>query len=569
MTTRVVASDVLTKSKTSKTIGRNGTATIRSKTTKPLHYIVCDDPKNHSPFVNPRSAAAKQKPSEKALRGTRIKYWSWPCRSTTPSWILKSIALFDTLVVSWWIMHVLKIYDEKVPLSAKRKITFVFWEWYVWIHSLIVCEWMGFYSDQSFYNDKETVAGDVDDDTSISEEFKALSTLLYPIQFYPIDIPRIRFILSQMNSISLKDTPLKDSFERVHEAGSNNGFVAPESQRHHQSVSGLYVTNQNKNKTPSSSGGPKKIMFWIYGGAYLGGDAEGNLSLANEFLVDCDADVVFIPSYRLAPEASIDDVLWDICWAYRYLLGRVESIIEQQSSQNNDNKEGIEIIMVGLSSGGALALRLLQFLRDRSFDRPLMPSFLEPVIDDIRVISTRSSTRIGGAVLFGPYVDYRDPQPKDGSFLRNAKYDWVVTESVQYYCLPYLNGFIPLMGDDLIPSASDSTVGTKNTNGRIKYSPLSHDMNDLPPICVIVSEHEACYDMSIEIVNKARRQASATTGNRPTDVTVGVWKHMCHVFSMMQAFLPEGKASIEFVKDWIRTKTTINDNNQWINTVKH
>ena len=118
------------------------------------------------------------------------------------------------------------------------------------------------------------------------------------------------------------------------------------------------------------------------------------------------------------------------------------------------------------------------------------------------------------------------------------------------------------MGDDLIPSASGSTVGTKNTNGRIKYSPLFHDMNDLPPICVIVSEHESCYDMSIEIVNKARRQASATTGNRPTDVTVGVWKHMCHVFSMMQAFLPEGKASIEFVKAWIRTKTTINDNNQ-------
>lgn len=573
MTTRVVASDPVAKTKTSTTIDRNGTTTIRSESTRPLYYLVCDDPKNHSPFVNPR-AAAKQKYSEtnndeKALRGTRKIPWSWPSRSTTPSWILESIALFDTLFVSWWIMHALKIYHEKIPLSAKRKITFVAWEWYVWIHNLVVCQWIGFYADQSFYNDENTVAVvGSDDDATISDEFKALSTLLYPTQFYPVDVPRIRFSLSELNSISLKDIPSEDSIERIHETDSNGGFVAPESQRDHQTLSGIYVTNQNKNKTAPSCG-PKKIMFWIYGGAYLGGDAEGNLSLANEFLVDCDADAVFIPSYRLAPEASVDDVLWDICWSYRYLLGRLET-----TELSPNNNEGFEIVMVGISSGGAIALRLLQFLRDRSANLPLMPSFLEPVIDDIRAISTRSSTRVAGAVLFAPYVDYRDPQPKDGSFVRNAKYDWVVTEAVQHYGLPYLDGFIPPVGDDL---KSASKVGT-NTNGRIQYSPLSHDMNGLPPVCLITSEHEACYDMSIDIVNKARGKAVTSTndtnttngtvsGGRPTNVTIGVWKHMCHVFSMMQAFLPEGKASIEFAKDWIRTKTT-NNNSQLINAGK-
>jgi len=29
----------------------------------------------------------------------------------------------------------------------------------------------------------------------------------------------------------------------------------------------------------------------------------------------------------------------------------------------------------------------------------------------------------------------------------------------------------------------------------------------------------------------------------------------------MQAFLPEGKASVEFAKDWIRTKTANNNTN--------
>jgi len=562
MTTRVVASDAVAKAKPSSTIDHNGTTTIRSESIRPLHYLVCDDPKNHSPFMNPRAAAKQNKSSEttngdeKELRGTRTKAWSWPCRSTTPSWILESIALFDTLFISWWIMHALNVYHEKIPLSAKRKVTFVAWEWYVWIHTLVVCQWMGFYADQSFYNEANTiaVAGDSDDDATISDEFKALSTLLYPTQFYPVDVPRIRFSLSELNGISLRDIPSEDSFERIHEEDSNNGFVVPESQRDHQTVSGLYVTNQNKNKTASSCGGPKKILFWIYGGAYLGGDAEANLSIANEFLVDCDADAVFIPSYRLAPEASVDDVLWDICWSYRYLLGRLETTGIEQLPQN-DNDERFEIVMVGISSGGAVALRLLQFLRDRSAGLPLMPTFLEPVVDDVRAISTRSSTKVAGAVLFAPYVDYRDPQPQNGSFLRNAKYDWIVTESVQHYGLPYLDGFIPPVGDDLT-----STVGT-NMNGRIQYSPLSYDMNDLPPICLITSEHEACYDMSIEIVNKARGKAAATTGGRPTDITIGLWKHMCHVFSVMQAFLPEGKASVEFAKDWIRTNTANNNTN--------
>ena len=470
---------------------------------------------------------------------------SWPSRSTTPSWILNAIVLIDTLFVSWWLLHVLNAYHEKIPLAAKRKIIFTAWDWYVWIHDLVVCKRMGFYSDLSFYTGQKDVVKKDDcmnpdggDIATMSDEFKALSTLMYPVQFYPLEVPLMRFSLSQLNSVSLKEVPLEESIERIEciATDSDDKFVALESHRDQQNESGLYITNQNKSGMTNKNF-PQKIMFWIYGGAFLAGDAEGNLSLANEFMVDCDADAVFIPSYRLAPEVGVDDVLWDICWSYRYLLWRLEQ-------ERND--QGYEIVMVGISSGGALALRLLQFLRDRSSKLPMMPSFLEPLVDDIVEISTRSSTRVAGAVLFAPYVDFRDPQDPEGSFIQNAKFDWVVTESVQHYGLPYLNGFIPPLGKDL------QSKDHKNTNGRIQYSPLSHDMNDLPPLCLIVSEHESCYDMTIEIVNKARGKR----GGSPTDVTIGVWKYMCHVFSMMQALVPEGKASIDFSKEWIRTKTT-------------
>eukprot|EP00536_Pseudo-nitzschia_multiseries_P009570 jgi/Psemu1/201044/e_gw1.270.50.1 len=274
---------------------------------------------------------------------------------------------------------------------------------------------------------------------------------------------------------------------------------------------------------------------------------------------DCNADAVFIPEYRLAPEAKIDDVLWDVAWAYRHLLRRLQMEQQQQQQQqqattNDDDDDDQQrattttttttnIVFVGISSGGALALRLLQMLRDRSAkqDQPMHPTILEPLVDDLLSQTRSTGAKIKGSVLFGPYVDYREPQPPSGSFVQNSRYDWVVTQAVQDSGLP------------------DGPV--YNANGRRRYSPLTHDMTGLPPLCLIVSEHEACYDMTIEIVNKARQTqtqtqtGTATAGSPPTDVTVAVWKHMCHVFSMMQALLPEGKASMDFVKTWIRSKT--------------
>ena len=52
-----------------------------------------------------------------------------------------------------------------------------------------------------------------------------------------------------------------------------------------------------------------------------------------------------------------------------------------------------------------------------------------------------------------------------------------------------------------------------------------------------------------------KQQESGGVGGGSTKVTIGVWKYVCHVFSMMQAMLPEGMASVEFTKDWIRANT--------------
>ena len=73
-------------------------------------------------------------------------------------------------------------------------------------------------------------------------------------------------------------------------------------------------------------------------------------------------------------------------------------------------------------------------------------------------------------------------------------------------------------------------------------------MEGLPPLCVVVSEHEAVYDMAMALVNRARAQGVA--------VTVGVWKYMCHVFTLLPSMLPEGDQSLQFACDWIREQTS-------------
>jgi acetyl esterase/lipase len=622
MTTRIISSslseaETSSTTTTATTTTSNGTTIIREEAStksklksksKSFNYVICDDPNNHSPFVNPTkiisqesnscSSSSVNKNKNKSNNGsstsslsslsslssssssslsTSSSYWSWsssssrswPKRSTTPTWILRMNELLDNIFVSWWLLYVLELWATKIPLKNKRSIIFFLWKYYVYIHTLVVCNIMGFYNSNS---------------DNISDEYKALSTILYPGQFFQVTIPRMRFALGELNAVSLNEIPTENFIERIeykmYTSNSNNDKndndnMIPESQRDHCTVRGLYVrnpevatTNENNKEMKVKT---KKVLFWIYGGAYLAGDAEGNISLANEFIKDCNADSVFIPSYRLAPESNIDGVLWDVCLSYKFLLQKLQKEQEAKQQQGDEQEEEtIEIVFIGISSGGALGLRLLQLIRDRTScsgsskeeekKKPLIPSFLEPLIDDIIIGMQTTIVKIDivGAVLFGPYIDYRNPLPKsDQSFIQNAQYDYIVNEAVQYWCLPYLDGFIPPTNEDYENhknNESNNNNDNNNANGRVVYSPITHDMNDLPPLCLIVSEHEVTYDMTIEIVNMVRRLEKKDK-TAPSDITIGIWKHMCHVFSMLQAFVPEGKSSIQFAKEWIRTKT--------------
>jgi len=293
----------------------------------------------------------------------------------------------------------------------------------------------------------------------------------------------------------------------------------PSQQKDHTTVKGLYLYSSSLSKKQEDP----YVIFWLYGGAFLSGDVEGNSSSADwigrqcSVQANCGVDV-FLPEFRLAPEANFDDVLWDVSLSYRYLL---------QIRGVNPNK----VLFLGISSGAALCVRLMQLIAEYQRGEDLLPSYLSTILEanDKSGKEDRALLHMPkAAVLFGPYVDYTI-HDTNGSFHHYAKHDLVVNESVQEYGLPYLDTFIP------------------RGYSRKEYSPVYRSCVGLPPLCVIVSEHEAVYDMTIGLVNNARSCG--------VPVTVALFKYLCHVFPFLWAFVPESKISMDFVVKWICEQT--------------
>ena len=217
----------------------------------------------------------------------------------------------------------------------------------------------------------------------------------------------------------------------------------------------------------------------------------------------CNADL-FLPNYRLVPENDFEDAVNDICEAYDYLL-------------ENYHYEPMNIKLLGISSGGGLAVCLLQ---------SLVKKYETNTTNDHTTKNDwkQNKKMPSGAVLMCPFVDYTEPK---GSFKEYWKHDLIVNRSVYDMGVPYLK--IKLGSDE----------------NRRAASPVYGSFHGFPPLCVVVSEHECVYDQVIMLVNNARKSN--------VDCTVGVWKYMCHVFSMLSPLIPEGQQSWDFMCDWIKS----------------
>jgi acetyl esterase/lipase len=409
--------------------------------------------------------------------------------------LIRILHFLNDFLFAWWERYLFRFWNW-IPVHVRRRITYVAWNTiYYPLHKRILGRKTAIHPDAS-------------------PEYHALTTILWIGRLFPVTVQRMRFSLAQLTASHAH--PVRAILEEWGDDTNNNnkknhdvleGIKVPEVQKEHCRVRGIFMHHPDHYQNDGSTEKDYYTLFWLYGGAFLAGDAPGNLGPADAIAGPAGLDA-FLPTYRLAPEANIHDVLWDVCLAYRYLV----------HWKIRHGQDPSRIILCGCSSGAALCARLMQFLAELERNEPVLPEYVAPLLRNLPMPKA--------AVLMSPYVDYSRHKPRDGSFFQYARHDLIVNQPVLRAGLPYLDSHM---------------CGNRDAHG-----PLHRSLVGLPPLCVLVSEHETVYDETCAFVNKARRSG--------VPVTVGMWKYMCHVWSFFGGFVPEGKQSMEFIVEWIKER---------------
>jgi len=199
-----------------------------------------------------------------------------------------------------------------------------------------------------------------------------------------------------LNQIQVHHPPSNHIKDRACTIASKDGVVL-----------GVYLPLQKPHNETSAT--TKRVIFWIFGGAFLAGDVEGNIGVAEKIGTQCNADV-FLAEYRLLPEYEYEDACQDVYHAYKWL-------VEERGVAPE------HVILYGISSGGGLAVNLMQ-----------------------RLIETQNEDLLpAGAVLMCPFVDYTEPQ---GSMVHYINHDLIVNQVRNVQCASMWNKI-----DDLLLTA--------------------------------------------------------------------------------------------------------------------
>ncbi|WP_323756125.1 alpha/beta hydrolase [Roseivirga sp.] len=109
----------------------------------------------------------------------------------------------------------------------------------------------------------------------------------------------------------------------------------------------------------------EKVILYLHGGAYYWNISKYNWSFAETLMKETNATIV-MPDYPLAPDATCDQV-------YEFVGEIYEELIARHSPEN--------IILMGESAGGGLALGYSMFLREEKKHQPSQLILLAPWLD--------------------------------------------------------------------------------------------------------------------------------------------------------------------------------------------
>jgi acetyl esterase/lipase len=229
-----------------------------------------------------------------------------------------------------------------------------------------------------------------------------------------------------------------------------------------------------------------KAIFYTHGGGYISGNCEDHRMHVAKF-VKATGVGALLYDYRLAPEHPFPAAMEDTLLAYRWLL-------EQGVKSEN-------VIIVGESAGGGLCLASLVAFRDEGLPTP------------------------AAGVALSPWIDLHC---SSDSYTRNAKRDISIQGSWHVW-----NGYY---------------AGTNDRN-HPWISPIYADMHGLPPILIVVGDHEIMQDDSVMFTEKAKAAG--------VDVTLRLWEGMVHCFPLLAPMFPEATQAWDDVIDYIKKKLSV------------
>ena len=202
-----------------------------------------------------------------------------------------------------WLVYIVWL---SIPLSLRHRITIAAWVIFLSIHRCVIGRKSGIHKDAS-------------------EEYHAFTSVAWWSRLFPMTVERMRFALNQIE---------------VWTPPTGCAFLSEPIDCKETGAKGIFIQIHDK---PS-----ERVIFWLYGGAYLSGDCKGNLGLAEMVARRTNCDV-FLVEYRLLPENEYEDCIEDAQNGYKYLIE------ERKLDPKN-------VYMFGISSGGGIAVYVMQEL---------------------------------------------------------------------------------------------------------------------------------------------------------------------------------------------------------------
>jgi len=226
-----------------------------------------------------------------------------------------------------------------------------------------------------------------------------------------------------------------------------------------------------------------RAIFYTHGGGYISGNCIDHRNHVAKFVKSSGIGALLY-DYRLAPEHPFPAAMDDTLAAYRWLTAQG---VEPQKT-----------IIVGESAGGGLCLASLLAIRDTGLPLP------------------------AAGVALSPWVDLTCTS---GSYRTNAYRDISTLGSWQIWNRYYYG-------------ANDPKTPW--------ISPLYGDLHGLPPMMIVVGDHEIMLDDACKFAAKAKEAG--------VEMTLRVWEGMVHCFPMFAPAFKEATEAWDETIAYIRSK---------------